>query len=164
MPLLISDANILIDMECGGLLHRMFELDQRFAVLDVLYEEELKDQHADLPERGLEIVGLDAAGVTLGQQLVSDYGNRGAGRNDLLSLALARRNDVPLLTGDRKLRDICEEIGHAVKGTLWLIGEMHTARLVTKVEATEAYQRMKAQRRRLPWAMVHAQLRDMRDA
>ena len=53
MPLLISDANILIDMECGGLLHRMFELAHGFAVLDVLYEEELKDQHPELPGHGL---------------------------------------------------------------------------------------------------------------
>lgn len=44
MPrLLISDANILIDMECGGLLDRMF------AVLDVLFDEELAAEHPDLP-------------------------------------------------------------------------------------------------------------------
>ena len=42
MPrLLISDANILIDMECGGLLDCMFTVDYEFAVLDVLFEEEL---------------------------------------------------------------------------------------------------------------------------
>ena len=42
MRLLISDANILIDMEVGGLTAAMFRLDgYRFAVPDVLFAEEL---------------------------------------------------------------------------------------------------------------------------
>lgn len=161
MPLLISDANILIDMECGGLLHRMFELGHHFAVLDVLYEEELKDQHPELPGHGLQIVELSADGVTLGEQLIRDHGDRGASRNDLLSLALARQQNCPLLTGDRRLREICDAVGHAVNGMLWLIKEMHDAGLLTREEVVEAYQAMKQQRRRLPWPRVQAQLREM---
>jgi hypothetical protein len=46
MLLLISDANILIDMEVSGLLAPMFSMEYRFAVPDVLYVEELERQHA----------------------------------------------------------------------------------------------------------------------
>ena len=162
MPLLISDANILIDMECGGLLHRMFDLAHQFAVLDVLFEEELKAQHPELPAHGLQILELNEDGVSLGVQLIRDHGNRGASRNDLLSLALAQQQDCPLLTGDRRLREICEDIGHGVNGTLWLMGEMHLARLITPKQATDSYKSMEEQGRRLPWPQIRAQLKAMR--
>jgi len=162
MPLLISDANILIDMECGGLLHRMFELAHGFAVLDVLYEEELLEQHPELPDLGLGIIGLNEAGVAHGEQLSNDYRNSGASRIDLLSLALARQQNCPLLTGDRRLREICEEIEHPVNGTLWLMGELHAAGLIDHDQAKTAYDAMKGRGRRLPWPAVALQLRGMR--
>jgi len=162
MPLLISDANILIDMECGGLLHRMFELAHGFAVLDVLYEEELKANHPELLAHGLTTLALTEAGVTLGEALIRDHGRSGASRIDLLSLALACQEGCPLLTGDQKLRQICEEIGHAVNGTLWLMGEMYAAGLISPSVASAAYARMRQQGRRLPWPEVDRQLRAMR--
>jgi hypothetical protein len=44
--LLISDANVIIDMEVGGLIKQMFRLEYEFAVPDVLYEEELRENHS----------------------------------------------------------------------------------------------------------------------
>lgn len=52
MLLLTSDANILIDIEIGGLLAPMFSLDYRFAVPDVLFDEELEGQHRYLLRHG----------------------------------------------------------------------------------------------------------------
>jgi len=51
--LLISDANILIDMIVGGLLDDILRLDYEFGLPDVLLEYELRENHADLPEKGL---------------------------------------------------------------------------------------------------------------
>jgi len=51
--LLISDANILIDMEVGGLLRPMFRVDATFAVPNILFEEELREQHPELTHLGL---------------------------------------------------------------------------------------------------------------
>lgn len=45
MQLLISDANILIDMDDGGLLSSLFKLPYEFVTPDVLFEEELKENH-----------------------------------------------------------------------------------------------------------------------
>ena len=59
MPLLISDANILIDMEAGGLLGLMFQLPHEFGVPDLLFDDELADQHAHLPDMGLRVMPLD---------------------------------------------------------------------------------------------------------
>ncbi|OYV74680.1 MAG: hypothetical protein B7Z66_15620 [Chromatiales bacterium 21-64-14] len=61
--LLISDANILIDMNVAGLLEATFTLEFDFAVPDVLFEEELHDQHPDLPGLGLKILELTATTI-----------------------------------------------------------------------------------------------------
>ncbi len=43
MLLLISDANILIDIEVGGLTASMFSLNYQFALSDVLFYDELEE-------------------------------------------------------------------------------------------------------------------------
>lgn len=53
MQLLISDANILIDLEEGEVMERLFQLPYRFSVPDILFAEELESQHGYLLEMGL---------------------------------------------------------------------------------------------------------------
>ncbi|WP_223811888.1 PIN domain-containing protein [Pseudomonas oryziphila] len=55
MQLLISDANILIDLEEGELLAQLFTLPYQFTVPDILYFDELEAQHAHLLRLGLEL-------------------------------------------------------------------------------------------------------------
>ncbi|MCF6172574.1 MAG: hypothetical protein L3J44_02140 [Campylobacteraceae bacterium] len=59
MQLLISDANIFIDLDVCGILEQMFELPFEFAVPDILYMEELEEHHGDLPRYGLQIKKLN---------------------------------------------------------------------------------------------------------
>ena len=56
--LLISDANILIDICAGNLLNVMFRLERDFGLPDVLFVEELQAQHPELPGMGLKILTL----------------------------------------------------------------------------------------------------------
>jgi hypothetical protein len=62
--LLISDANILIDISAGKLLNVMFRLDHDFVLPDVLYVEELQEQYPELP-------GMPAPEV-IAQEIVED--------------------------------------------------------------------------------------------
>lgn len=154
--LLISDANIIIDMEVGGLIKQMFRLEYEFAVLDVLYETELKDNHANLPKLGLRRLELQPESVTYTVELAARY--RRPGRIDLMALALAKQEQCRLLTGDQALRDAGGAEGIDVVGTIWLVGEMLRAKIVTKKDARVAYNKMKESDRRLPWAEVEKQL------
>ena len=53
MQLLISDANILIDMEAGELLTQLFQLPMQFATPDILYWEEIEPGTRGLIDLGL---------------------------------------------------------------------------------------------------------------
>lgn len=160
--LLISDANILIDMHVGGLLERMFELDREFAVPDALFRDELSVRHGNLPDLGLLVLELDSAGVQFAIELIQRYQHLRTSRYDLLAAALARQEECPLLTGDRDLRLVCDEQGIEVHGTVWLMGQLHTAGLVDADTAEAAYAQMLEHGSRLPSQEIQAQLRRFR--
>lgn len=115
MQLLISDANILMDVEVGELVAPMFRLGYRFAVPDVLYYEELEERHAHLLDMGLQTRTLSARSVERVQALSQRYVR--TGRNDLFGLALAEAEGCPLLTGDAALRQAAEAEQIEVRGT-----------------------------------------------
>ena len=159
--LLISDANILIDMTEGGLLRSMFKLKFAFAVPDTLFEEELRTHHPDLQYLGLQSIELEGDAVAYAGRLVQKYAVTGAGTNDLLALALAWQEECPLLTGDPRLREAAENEEVEVHGTLWLVEQLVNAGLIKPKRARQAYDAMRAVGRRLPWDDVTRQLKEL---
>jgi predicted nucleic acid-binding protein len=155
--LLISDANVLIDMKDGGLLKAMFQLDDEFAVPDLLYAEELEDQHSQLPRLGLQIRSLSGESIARAMTLVQRY--RGPGINDLFALELARECGCPLLTGDKALRNAAGAEGVEIRGTLWLVEALVQQGIISIKMAREAYQKMRDAGSRLPWKEAERRLK-----
>ncbi len=162
MLLLISDANILMDVEVGDLVAPMFSLGYQFAVPNVLYYEELEEQHAHLLDMGLQVRTLSAKSVERVQALSQTYAK--PGRNDLFALALAEAEKCPLLTGDAALRTAAETEKVEVKGTVWLISEMVRQQRITVPVAKAALHRMRVNGRRLPWDVAEKVLDELEAA
>jgi len=157
--LLISDANILMDVEAGDLVAAMFSLGCQFAVPDVLYFDELEEQHAHLLDRGLQTMTLSAKSVARVEVLSQAYAK--PGRNDLFALALAEDRQCPLLTGDAALRQAAETEQVEVKGTVWLIAEMVREKRITIAVARAALHKMRVNGRRLPWEIAEKMLTEL---
>lgn len=159
MLLLISDANILMDIEVGDLVASMFSLGYLFAVPDVLYFDELEEQHAHLLDMGLQTMTLSAKSVARVEALSQTYAR--PGRNDLFALALAEDRQCPLLTGDAALRQAAETEQVEVKGTVWLIAEMVREQRITIAVARAALHKMRVNGRRLPWELAEQMLAEL---
>jgi predicted nucleic acid-binding protein len=159
MKWLISDANIIIDMEAGGILDKMFRLPELFAVPNVLYAEELEEHHPHLPGLGLAVLEMHEEFVLEAYRLGGIY--RGPSQNDLLALSLAKQEECPLLTGDLKLREAAELEEVEVRGTLWVIERLCIERILDHEGAHLAYDKMKRDGRRLPWERVKKQLKEL---
>ncbi len=69
MRLLISDANILIDMEAGALLETLFRLPMQFGIPDLLYYEEIEEDSPDLDHLGLLIMEVSGDFVKYAERL-----------------------------------------------------------------------------------------------
>lgn len=156
MIILISDANVLIDMEEGGLLEQFFQLPYQFRVPDLLFFDELEAHHASLLDKGLQLSELTPQSMVYALGLITRV--YGPSRNDCFALALARQEACPLLTGDRALHQVAKAEGLVVHGTLWVVGEMIIHQVITVATARSAYLLMQANGRRLPWDIAFAQL------
>jgi predicted nucleic acid-binding protein len=157
--LLISDANILIDMQVAGLIVELFRLPEVFAVPDILFVEELADHHPELPARGLKVLPLDPEAIDESLRLRARYPH--ASQNDLFALVLAKEQKCPLLTGDKRLCNAATGEGVQVYGTLWLMGRLFAKSLIDLERMRDAYRQMRHEGRRLPWDDVAAQIRDL---
>lgn len=152
MSLLIGDANIFIDFEEGGLLPELFALPETIAVPDLLFEEELRANHEDLLERGLELLELDASAVRRTEALAAKY--RRASNLDLAALALAAQEHCPLLTGDGHLRKAATTEGVVVRGSIWLAQRLLDQGLVDAERMRQSFEAMREAGSRLPWDEV----------
>ncbi|SEO84204.1 DUF3368 domain-containing protein [Aquisalimonas asiatica] len=157
MPLLISDANVLIDLEVGELLERMFALPHEITTPDALYADELEEHHPHLLQLGLQLRELDGDVINAAAQLRQQY--RRVSGYDCLALALAVRLECPLLTGDAALREVARQESVEVMGTLWLVEEMIRHRLIDTRQARDAFDRMRRNGRRLPWQKADTLIR-----
>jgi hypothetical protein len=156
--LLISDANILIDLEDGGLIAEFFMLPFEFYVPDLLFADELEESHGHLLEYGLKLSELSPESMAEAERLTQRYSQ--PSRYDCFALVLAKQKQCPLLTGDMNLRKTAEKEQVEVKGTLWIVNELLTKQIITIQNARIAYDKMKVKGRRLPWDKVKQQLHE----
>lgn len=150
MLLLISDANVVIDLEAGKLLDRLFRLPYTFAMPDILYEDEVADGSPDLIAMGLKTLIVNTQYMDYAIELVKRCGDE-PGFYDMLALALAKQEACPLLTGDANLRALAGREGADIRGTLWVFAELIEYGLLNKEDAYAALSLMKSRKRRLPW-------------
>lgn len=136
-------------MHDGNLIEAMFKLSYRFATPDILYVEELEDQHGYLTSLGLEIHTLDGNLVEKVEFFSIQYSK--PSRHDLFAMVLAQNKKCPLLTGDADLRTAAINENIEVHGTVWLVQEMYAAGYISISEAKLAFDTMRTSGRRLPW-------------
>ncbi len=152
MQLLISDANILIDMEEGGLLDLMFLLPYQFKVPDVVLDEELEEMAGRLRALSIQVGELDGDGMRHAIELSGKH--KKVSRYDCIGLALAKQECCPLLTGDRALRAAASQEAVVVKGTVWLMEQLVVLGKLSVTEAEASIVRMREKGRRLPWEQI----------
>ncbi len=152
MRVLISDANVLIDMEDCGLTALMLKLPYHFLVPDLLYYSELEEHHPELLDQGLEVIELSAETMTRADDLERKY--RRPSIYDCFALAAAEQEQCPLVTGDGPLRSAAKNEQVEIRGTLWVIEELVLNKLITLNAASDAFDKLKEQNCRLPWGEV----------
>lgn len=170
MRLLISDANILIDMEAGALMETLFRLPMQFGIPDLLYFEEIEPGSPGLEELGLQIMEVSGDFVKYAEGLPQQYNHmlpakngQKPNHNDYLALALAKQEACTLLTGDANLRIVASSEQVSVMGTIGLLCAMVENQLLSVADALKALQKMKEGKRRLPWQDAEKLLLSLQD-
>jgi len=136
----------------------MFALEYEFAVPDLLYAEELEQQHSDIVDKGLLVIGLTSESILAANNLFEQNNQLKVSVNDCIALSLAQQESCSLLTGDARLKQLAIIEGVPVRGTLWLVEKMIMANGVTIEQAEVAYAKMRNDGSRLPEANIKKQI------
>lgn len=120
--ILVTDANIWIQLEDGGLLEEAFQLGCRLAAPDLIVSELGPVLGPRVCELGLVLLATEDGAEDDWADLRTRYPR--PGDVDLYGLLQARLLACRLVTGDRHLREAAETEGIEVSGLLWLLDLM----------------------------------------
>ena len=127
MKILVNDTNIFIDLHSVGLLEEMCRLPYEIHTVDfVVAEIADADQRRifdELVARGeISVDGFTADEVI---EIVEEHSSVSGNLSipDCSVCYFARKHNVPLLTGDRRLRRYAEEQSIEVHGILFIFDE-----------------------------------------
>jgi hypothetical protein len=137
---LVTDTNIWIDLDNGGILTVVFRLPYHFLIPDLATRELIRPRWQSLQALGLVLQELSADQVIELTQLRLSHRNLSV--IDLASFLLAKSLNATLLTGDSRLFALAKENGLYVHGVLWLLDELVRLRVHAPKQAASALQKM----------------------
>ena len=145
---LVTDTNIWIDLDNGGILKEVFLLPYQFLTPDLAVPELISPDWETLHAFGLESQGLDSASM---QDLITiRQFHKSLSVVDLASYLLAKVSDLSLVTGDRHLSDFAQSQGLTVHGILWILDEIVETRVLASNLVAEALMKIINLGARLP--------------
>jgi predicted nucleic acid-binding protein len=146
--ILVTDTNIWIDLNSGGILAEVFRLPYEFFTTDLSIQELITPDWETLRELGLQAHDLAPEDILELARLRQNH--RHLSLVDLAALLLAKTLVASLVTGDRRLHELARARGLEVHGVLWLLDEMINYQTLTPEQAKTALRKMLNEGARLP--------------
>lgn len=162
MKILVNDTNIFIDLHSVGLLAEMCRLPYEIHTVDfVVAEIADADQlriFDELVARGeISVDGFTADEVI---EIVEEHSSVSGNLSipDCSVCYFARKHNVPMLTGDRRLRRYAEEQSIEVHGILFIFDELVKHDIISTSMAADRLEELFAINARLPKAEIRERI------
>lgn len=162
MKILVNDTNIFIDLHSVGLLEEMCRLPYEIHTVDfVVAEIADADQRRifdELVARGeISVDGFTADEVI---EIVEEHSSVSGNLSipDCSVCYFARKHNVPMLTGDRRLRRYAEEQSIEVHGILFIFDELVRYDIISTSMAADRLEELFAINARLPKAEIRERI------
>lgn len=162
MKILVNDTNIFIDLHSVGLLEEMCRLPYEIHTVDLVVAE-----IADADQRRIfdELVArgeISVDGFTAGEviEIVEEHSSVSGNLSipDCSVCYFARKHNVPMLTGDRRLRRYAEEQSIEVHGILFIFDELVRHDIISTSMAADRLEELFAINARLPKAEIRERI------
>ena len=167
MKILVNDTNIFIDLHSVGLLEEMCRLPYEIHTVDfVVAEIADADQRRifdELVARGeISVDGFTADEVI---EIVEEHSSVSGNLSipDCSVCYFARKHNVPMLTGDRRLRRYAEEQSIEVHGILFIFDELVRHNIISTSMAADRLEELFAINARLPKAEIRDRINRWRN-
>lgn len=160
MEYISSDTNVWIDFSLIQRIRLPFLLPFTY----IMYHEAIETELLDPPELKDELMrcGLVAASLAMEEfDLAEGFGSRypRLSKYDRIALAIAKVREIPLLTGDGKLREAAMAEGVRVLGTLGILDQLLDRDCLPEAEYRQCLLALKQHpRTRMPAEEIDARL------
>ena len=144
MEYICSDTNIWIDYMVIGKLDLPFRLPFTYLMNQDAVEDELlspKGLKRQLLEFGLVPVELNEKEFFYGLEIAERFTK--LSKYDCSALAIAKKRDIVLLTGDAELRKVAQSEGVTVMGTIGLLDRAFNDEVISTEEYKECLNKLK---------------------
>jgi rRNA-processing protein FCF1 len=148
--LLITDANIFMDLEKIGLLEYVDSLSFKFATSDFVFNELNSQQQALVSSLNVEKYEIDANEIGSFYQEFSDLGQLNISYQDYSIFYHAKKCNGVVLSNDKRLRNFSKVRSIPVKGLFYILDEFVIQEIVTPKIMIENLKLLKKINHRLP--------------
>jgi len=147
VPILISDATVVHDLDRGGLLATLADLPEAFFVPDMLVDQGISPGAAlTLRASGVRVVSLDSR--EMAEAIAAHRGEGSLSLGECCALAFARVRRCGMLTTYGPLRAAALRHGIQVCCALWCLDQIQTAALRDVVQLYASLQAIVGRSRR----------------
>lgn len=158
MKILVNDTNIFIDLHSVGLLKEMCRLPYEIHTVDFVVAEIVDADQRRIFDELVAGGGISVDGFTADEviEIVEEHSSVSGNLSipDCSVCYFARKHNVPMLTGDRRLRRYAEEQSIEVHGILCIFDELVRHDIISTSMAADRLEELFAINARLPKAEI----------
>jgi predicted nucleic acid-binding protein len=138
MKIIITDTNVLFDVIKIGALPEFFSLEYEICTTVFVIQEILSSPQKETVETFIRAKKLIVFGFSIEE--VEEVINFNTGRDlkrftDKSVIWKSLQLKCPMLTSDRKMREVAEKMGLEVHGSIWIIDELIGNNLISTEKA-----------------------------
>ncbi len=138
MKIIITDTNVLFDVIKIGALPEFFSLEYEICTTVFVIQEILSSPQKETVETFIRAKKLIVFGFSIEE--VEEVINFNTGKDlkrftDKSVIWKSLQLKCPMLTGDRKMREVAEKMGLEVHGSIWIIDELIGNNLISTEKA-----------------------------
>ena len=148
--LLISDANIFIDLDKIDLLDTCNQLSYKIITTDFVYNELYSQQKETLDKLNIEQLTFEAEEMIDFYTKYSQLGNVGISPEDYSLIYKAKKENCSILTGDRALRNYIIKEHIQVFGIFFILDSILEQNLISEEEWKIKLKTLQTINQRLP--------------
>jgi len=165
MRLFITDTNVLFDVIKIGVLPEFFNLDFEICTTVFVIAEILPTPQRDLVETFIRAKKLTV--FEFSAEEVEAVKNFDAERNlkrftDKSVIWKSHQMNCPMITGDKKMREVAEKMGIEVHGSIWVIDELVSKMLISKEKAIMLLEQLRITNSWLPKDEIEKRINDLK--
>ncbi len=145
MKLLITDTNVLFDVIKIGALPEFFSLDYEICTTEFVINEIVPSEQKEMLEYFIRAKKLDVYELSSDEVEEVEKFDTGIDLKRFTDKSVIWKSvqlNCPILTGDRKMKEVATRFGIEVHGSIWVVDALIIERMISSEDAINLFENL----------------------